>query len=152
DWQGVSADARREGAQALDSVVDQLAGFEAPAAAWEGAILSSRLTDYEPGLLDDACLSGRVAWARLGTRSVKSKANGRRNVPLKSTPISIFPRKSTSIWAQPLAEEPAHVGAKAAKVMKFIHENGASFLDEIVDGTHLIRTQVEEALAELVAV
>ena len=151
DWQGVSADTQREGGQALDSVVDQLAGFEAPAAAWERAILPARLSDYEPGLLDDACLSGRVAWARLGTPSFKPKANGRRNAPLKSTPISLFPRKSTSVWVQPLAEELAPVSARAAKVMDFIHENGASFFDEIADGTHLLRTQVEEALAELVA-
>ena len=33
----------------------------------------------------------------------------------------------------------------------FIRENGASFFDEIVEGTHLLHTQVEEALAELVA-
>src|SRR4029079_4441932 len=39
----------------------------------------------------------------------------------------------------------------AAKVAEFIRENGASFFDEIVDDTHLLRTQVEEALAELVA-
>jgi hypothetical protein len=32
-------------------------GFEAPAAAWEVAILPARMTDYDPALLDDACLS-----------------------------------------------------------------------------------------------
>jgi ATP-dependent Lhr-like helicase len=151
DWQGVSADARREGAQALDAVIEQLAGFEAPAASWEGAILPTRLSGYEPSLLDDACLSGRVSWARLGTPTAKPKANGRRPAPLKSTRISLFPRKSASMWARPGEEEPAHVGARAAKVAEFIRENGASFFDEIVEGTHLLRTQVEEALAELVA-
>src|SRR3990172_2284193 len=35
EWQGVTADGRREGAQALDGVIEQLAGFEAPATAWE---------------------------------------------------------------------------------------------------------------------
>ena len=151
DWQGVSADTQREGAQALDAVVEQLAGFEAPAAAWETAILPARLSDYEPSLLDDACLSGRIAWARLGAPAAKPKANGRRPAPLKSTPISLFPRKSASIWTRPVAEEPAHVSARAAKVAEFIRVNGASFFDEIVDDTHLLRTQVEEALAELVA-
>ena len=151
DWQGISADARREGAQALDAVVEQLAGFEAQAASWEGAILPARLADYEPSLLDDACLSGRISWARLGTPAAKSKANGRRPAPLKSTPISLFLRKSASMWARPGEEEPAHVSARAAKVAEFIRENGASFFDEIVEGTHLLRTQVEEALAELVA-
>jgi ATP-dependent helicase Lhr and Lhr-like helicase len=147
DWQGVSSEARREGGRALDAVIEQLAGFEAPAAAWERAILPARLSDYEPGLLDDACLSGRVAWARLGTPSLKAKANGRRAAPLKTTPISLFPRKSASVWARPLAEELARVSARAAKVMAFIQENGASFFDEIADGTHLLHTQVEEALA-----
>ena len=114
DWQGVSPDAQREGSQALDAVIEQLAGFEAPAAAWEGAILPARMTDYEPGLLDDACLSGRVAWARLGA-AAKPKSKGRRTAPLKSTPITLFPRNTASVWAQPLAEELAHVSARAAE-------------------------------------
>ena len=151
EWQGVSADAQREGAQALDAVVEQLAGFEAPAAAWESAILPARLSNYEPSLLDDACLSGRISWARLGAPGFKPKSSARRPAPLKSTPISLFPRRSASIWARSVADEPTHVSARAAKVAEFIRENGASFFDEIVEGTHLLRTQVEEALAELVA-
>jgi ATP-dependent Lhr-like helicase len=70
---------------------------------------------------------------------------------LKSTPISLFPRKAASVFAPPLADEVAPVSARAAKVAEFIRENGASFFDEIVDGTRLLRTQIEEALAELVA-
>jgi ATP-dependent helicase Lhr and Lhr-like helicase len=151
NWQGVSTDTRREGAQALDAVIEQLAGFEAPAAAWESAILPARLSDYEPSLLDNACLSGRVSWARLGAPAVKPKSSGRRPAPLKSTPISLFPRKTASVWARLIADEPPHVSARAAKVAEFIRKNGASFFDEIVEGTHLLRTQVEEALAELVA-
>ena len=150
DWQGVSTDARREGAKALDAVVEQLAGFEAPAVAWEGSILAARLSGYDPGLLDDACLSGRVAWARLGP-AAKPKSNGRRVAPLKSTPISLFPRKAAAVWTPPRSDESASVSARAAKVAEFIRENGASFFDEIVDGTRLLRTQIEEALAELVA-
>jgi ATP-dependent Lhr-like helicase len=149
DWQGVSPDAQREGSQALDAVIKQLAGFEAPAAAWEGAILPARMTDYEPSMLDDACLSGRVAWARLGA-AAKPKSKGRPGAPLKSTPITLFPRNTASIWARPVAEE-LDASARAHRVAAFIGENGASFFDEIVGGTHLLRTQVEEALAELVA-
>ena len=104
DWQGVSTDARREGAKALDAVVEQLAGFEAPAVAWEGSILTARLSGYDPGLLDDACLSGRVAWARLGP-AAKPKSNGRRVAPLKSTPISLFPRKAAAVWTPPRSDE-----------------------------------------------
>jgi ATP-dependent Lhr-like helicase len=150
EWQGVSTEARREGAKALDAVLEQLAGFEAPAVAWEDSILTARLSDYDPALLDDACLSGRVTWARLGPVA-KPKSNGRRGAPLKSTPISLFPRRASAVFAPPLADEAAPVSARAAKVAEFIRENGASFFDEIVDGTRLLRTQIEEALAELVA-
>jgi ATP-dependent Lhr-like helicase len=151
DWQGVSPDGRREGAQALDAVVEQLAGFEAAAVAWEGSILPARLSNYVPSLLDDACLAGRIAWARLGAPAPKPKSNGRRSVPLKSTPISLFPRRAATVWARAPSDETPQVSARAAKVTAFIADNGASFFDEIVDGTHLLRTQVEEALAELVA-
>jgi ATP-dependent helicase Lhr and Lhr-like helicase len=152
EWQGVSADAKREGSQALDAVIDQLAGFEAQASAWEKAILPSRLSDYEPRLLDDACLSGRVAWARLSAPSTKPKANGRGAAPLKSTPVSLYPRKSATVWMRPIYKEPFTVSTRATKVLEFVQENGASFFDEIADGTRLLRTQLEGALAELVAV
>jgi ATP-dependent Lhr-like helicase len=105
DWQGVSPDGRREGAKALDAVVAQIAGFEAPAVAWEGSILPARLSDYEASLLDDACLAGRIAWARLGAPAPKPKSNGRRSIPLKSTPISLFPRKAAAVWARPPADD-----------------------------------------------
>ncbi len=40
---------------------------------------------------------------------------------------------------------------RAQAVGEFIREHGASFFDEIVAGTGLLRAQAEEALAELVA-
>jgi ATP-dependent Lhr-like helicase len=113
--------------------------------------LPARLSDYEPRLLDESCLTGRAAWARLKAPSAKAKSNSRASAPLKSTPISLFPRKAAAVWDQAVAADPAPVSGKAAKVAKFIGENGASFFDEIVDGTRLLRTEVEEALAELVA-
>ena len=64
-WQHVTADEQREGPEALAATVKQLEGFEAPAGAWESEILAARVTDYEPAWLDDECLAGRVAWARL---------------------------------------------------------------------------------------
>jgi len=44
------------------------------------------------------------------------------------------------------------LGARASFVAEFLRAHGASFFDEIVDATRLMRTQVEDALAELVAV
>jgi ATP-dependent Lhr-like helicase len=48
--------------------------------------------------------------------------------------------------------EAAPITARAQSVADFLKEHGASFYDEIVDGTGLLRTQVEDALAELVVV
>ena len=40
---------------------------------------------------------------------------------------------------------------KAQAVVDYIRENGASFFDELLDGTRLLRSQAEDALSELVA-
>jgi len=42
-------------------------------------------------------------------------------------------------------------GPRAQAVLDFVRQNGASFFDELVQGSGLLRPQVEEALAELVA-
>jgi ATP-dependent Lhr-like helicase len=43
------------------------------------------------------------------------------------------------------------LSGRAQAVVNHLRQHGASFYDEIVEGTGLLRTQVEEALAELVA-
>jgi ATP-dependent Lhr-like helicase len=47
-WQHVDPRTRMAGPKALDAVLAQLEGFEAPAAAWESEILPARLADYDP--------------------------------------------------------------------------------------------------------
>ncbi|MBO0844966.1 MAG: ATP-dependent helicase [Nocardioides sp.] len=62
-WQHV--DRVRHGPRGVDglmTVVDQLAGYAAPASAWESLILPSRVADYEPALLDELTASGEVTW------------------------------------------------------------------------------------------
>jgi ATP-dependent Lhr-like helicase len=46
-------------------VVDQLAGFEIPAAAWGGSVLPARVRGYRREWLDQLTLSGEVVWGRL---------------------------------------------------------------------------------------
>ena len=89
-WQHVTADTRMEGPAALAAAVAQLEGFEAAAAAWEGEILSARIADYEPAWLDDECLAGRVAWARLKPRNVRADGAERSATPVRSTPITLL--------------------------------------------------------------
>ena len=57
-------DERREGEAGLVAVLRQLEGFAGPAAAWEEELLSARIKDYEPSMLDKLCAAGRVVWWR----------------------------------------------------------------------------------------
>ena len=151
DWQRVAADTRMQGPEAVGELVRQLEGFEAPAGAWETEILPARLVEYEPSWLDDHCLVGQITWARLRPRN--GGANGERKVaPVRSTPITLLERRHARLWGSlPAATDAAPLTAPARAVADLLRENGASFFEELVDGTRLLRTQVEDALAELVA-
>ena len=151
-WQHVEPEARMEGPLALQEVVEQLEGFEAPAAAWEKEVLRVRLNGYELAWLDDACRSGRTTWVRLRAGNGRSNGAPRRTGPIKSTPIAVLPRRHVAIW-RALAERdaPPALAGHAETVATFIRQHGASFFPDIVAGTGLLRSQVEDALAELAA-
>jgi ATP-dependent helicase Lhr and Lhr-like helicase len=152
DWQRVTADARTAGPDAVEVIAGQLEGFEAPAGAWETEILPVRLAGYEPAWLDDLCLAGRIAWARLRPRNGRPDGSERSAAPVRTTPITLLARRHAPLWAAlSQTAEPVHPGSRAQAVADCIREQGASFFDELVDGTGLLRAQVEEALAELVA-
>ncbi|MGH8713305.1 MAG: DEAD/DEAH box helicase, partial [Casimicrobiaceae bacterium] len=76
-WQHATPSEQQQGPDALDAIIAQLQGFEAPAAAWESEILPARLEDYEFTWLDDLCLSGRVIWTRLSHNAASGTASGR---------------------------------------------------------------------------
>ena len=146
-----------EGPEAIDTIVGQLEGFEAPAGSWESEILPARLAGYEPAWLDDRCLAGQLTWARLRPRTIAT-GSGRTNggegrpAPVRTTPITLLARRHAAHWAALSAgADPGHPGGRAQAVADYIREHGASFFDELVDGTGLLRSEVEEALAELVA-
>jgi ATP-dependent Lhr-like helicase len=149
DWQRVAPGTRMEGPDALDAVVGQLEGFEAAAGAWESEILPARLKGYDPGWLDERCLAGRITWARLRPLP----GNGERGAsPVRTTPIALLPRRHAAQWtALSAAGEEVQPSGRAQAVAEAIRAQGASFFDELVQSTGLLAPQVEEALAELVA-
>ena len=151
-WQRVANDARMEGPDALDEVVGQLEGFGAPAGAWETEILPARLIGYEPAWLDDRCLAGRVTWTRLGPRNGRPSGSERRAAPVRTTPITLVERRHAPLWASLTAKADAvQPSPRAQQVVDFLGQHGASFFDEMAGGSGLLRSQLEEALAELVA-
>ena len=149
EWQRVTPEGRMEGPDAVGAILAQLEGFEAPASAWETEILPTRIGEYEPAWLDEQCQSGRFLWNRLAPR--KSDPD-RKSAPVRATPITLLARRNARIWTS-LTEptDPGNLSSKARAVADFIQTHGASFFDEIADGSGLLPTQAEEALAELVA-
>ena len=149
-WQHVEPDERLSGPESLEQLLRQLEGVSAPAAAWEGEILPARLAQYDPVWLDALCLSGRYVWGRFGAIDPAS-SQGR---PIRSTPIALPQRQNLSSWTKPGATGGRCADAAssdARKLFERLRERGASFFDELVRDTGLLRTQVETGLAELVA-
>ncbi|WP_368564006.1 DEAD/DEAH box helicase [Pseudoxanthomonas sp. UTMC 1351] len=150
DWQRVSESTRVSGPEALSGVLAQLEGFEAPAATWEMELLPTRVKDYAISWLDDLCTAGRTMWTRL--RPNVGDSSARSGGSLRSTPILLLPRRTASLWTRlaPTSSEEGGVSSRAQRVADYLAQHGASFFDEIADGAHLLRTELEDALAELV--
>jgi ATP-dependent Lhr-like helicase len=150
-WQHVSEETRLEGAGALPATLAVLEGFEAPANAWETELLPARVAKYEPAWLDAQCLSGQHTWARLVP---PRSANGRENpaTPVRSTPIVLIERRSVPRWRSltgPVRN--ARPSPQAQAVYDCLGKRGALFFEELAEAARLLRSQAEDALAELAA-
>ncbi|MCA9848312.1 MAG: ATP-dependent DNA helicase, partial [Dehalococcoidia bacterium] len=92
-WQHLDPRTHLEGRGGLRLAIERLAGFEAPASAWESDLLSSRLAEYHASWLDELCLGGEVAWARLSMRRADSE--GRLgSAATRATPVTLMPRST----------------------------------------------------------
>ncbi|HJR72812.1 MAG TPA: DEAD/DEAH box helicase [Luteimonas sp.] len=152
DWQRVGRDARVSGPEALAGVLAQLEGFEAPAASWEAELLPSRVKDYSISWLDDLCTAGRMQWTRLRA-SAGDTSGTRGSTPVRATPIVLLSRRNAASWTRLAPEAAADdtLSSRPQRVADYLAEHGASFFDELTVGANLLRTELEDALAELVA-
>lgn len=145
-WQRVRPDSRGEGPDALAAMLEQLEGFESAASAWEGDLLPSRIQAYDPAWLDALCQSGRYVWVRL-TPAQSAMAT------VKASPIALLQRRRVAAWRaiSPATSEMAELTGGARRVYEALKTHGASFFEELTDHSGLLKTQTENALAELVA-
>ncbi len=158
-WQHLETGARLHGRRGLAAVLEQLQGFEAAASAWEGELLPARVADYAPAMLDELCLAGEFAWARISPRKSRAAAGGgpARVTPNRNSPITFF-RRADAAWLlraagwQPPAERNGNLrlSPAAAQVLARLDRRGASFFADLA-GDGLVASQVEDALWELVA-
>ena len=150
-----------DGQSALQRSMSKLDGLSAPATLWESDILPARVDAYDPAWLDVMCISGRLMWGRLQRPLVKA-ANEvvRKSGPIKSTPITLMSRANQDLWASLAlmqsnalnqAISAVKVSATAEKIMTDLERYGASFFDQMSHRTGLLRSQLEQGLAELVS-
>jgi ATP-dependent Lhr-like helicase len=153
-WQRVAMegqDDRREGEAGLLAVLRELEGFAVPAGAWERDILPLRVKNYLPSDLDKLCAAGRIVWYRPveQTGSEISPAAG----PVRSTPITLVEREALAHWQRDGDELSAeeYLSPRAQRILDSLREHGASFFDDLVHDTGLLRSEVELGLGELVS-
>ena len=144
-WQRVEPGRRVGGLEGLAGVLEQLDGFELPAGAWESDVLSTRCEDYDPALLDTLCLTGRVGWGRLSAEGTRAAG------PIRSTPIALFLREHAALQVERTDTPQEAASEYSRRVLAVLRARGASFFHELVAGSGLLATQVEQALGELAA-
>jgi ATP-dependent Lhr-like helicase len=147
EWQHTTPGTKLNGPDALSAVLHQLEGYEAAAGAWESELLASRITDYSSRWLDELCRAGRIGWNRL-------RSGGGSSGPVRATPIVLLPRRQLPIWtslADRNQEQDALLSSRAQAVADALAAHGALFFDELIDAAHLLRTELEDALGELVS-
>ncbi|NNG15808.1 MAG: DEAD/DEAH box helicase [Gemmatimonadales bacterium] len=156
-WQKIDPNHRATGPEGLAGIVTQLDGYECAAGAWERDVLPSRMDDYDPDMLDTLSLTGRVMWSRLSPPARSRGESGQAGPagaggPIRSTPIALFLREHAASWlALARPRDVVALGAQASQVLAALDRKGAVFFQELVDEAGLLATQVEQALAELVA-
>ena len=163
-WQHVAPTTRLHGEPGLQTVLEQLAGFEAAASAWESHVLRSRIADYRPDTLDYLCLRGIITWGRLtpptpdhNLLDVKQK---RRVIPTSLAPISLFPRNDAN-WLLSLGRKgpkglqawlPENLSGVAQTVYHYLSQRGASFFADVTHDTNQLQAEVEQGLWELASI
>ncbi|MGE3773279.1 MAG: ATP-dependent DNA helicase, partial [Gammaproteobacteria bacterium] len=148
EWHYLAQDTQVDGVPATKRVIELLSGVEAPAASWEAALLPARIGDYLPSHLDQLLATGVATWARLQPREPLA---GRHVGSLRATPLCVLPRAELALWTAGADRPPPAPSASAQRVLDHLRAHGASFFEDLVGELGLLRTQLEQLLAELVA-
>jgi ATP-dependent Lhr-like helicase len=123
--------------------VTQLAGFHAPAEAWERHILPSRVEGFRKSWLDELAFSGEIAWGRLW---------GSGECAARSIPVALLPRADLGTWMSLSdAGDVTDLAGDARAVLDLLEARGPSFQQEIARASGLLPVQLDDALAILAA-
>ena len=136
EWQSVAPGTQVDGSAGLADILAQLAGFPAPASAWESFILPARITDYRPGMLDELLSAGEVLIAGSGALTGHDGW------------VAFYPAEDAQLLA--LQSSDYRPTETARSVLEVLERGGAWFPDAVsaqLDGVSL--PDVRDALWEL---
>ena len=145
-WHHVDPEHRMEGVAALVGILEALEGFEAPVTAWEDAILPARLKRYSPTWIDELCLSGEIAWARVAAPAENGAVRG---PATRITPVALLFRENLGMYPQRPPDQLPLSGV-ARDLLERFQQRGACFFQELVQSVRQLPSDVEDALGELV--
>ena len=151
-WHHVDPEYRVEGPMGLTALLDLLEGYQAPASAWENHLLPTRMNRYNRGWLDQLCLSGQVAWARLHPPS--NGVGSRRGNTSHTLPMSLVFRENLPFHlsnGQESLSGTVKLSGPAEHILEILEGRGACFFQELVQQTRQLESNVRQGLAELVA-
>lgn len=157
--QGALPGHHRSGADGLYEAVSQLQGFDLPAGVWESDVLPLRVDNYQPGLLDQLCLSGEAGWGRLDPPGRRPNSSRPMSSMTRAIPVSLFLREDFA-WlagAGPSGTESSEtpdvdpLSASAREVLDLLFQEKALFSSDIAQRLKLLPSQLHELLGELAA-
>jgi ATP-dependent Lhr-like helicase len=118
-WHGIGS--ARRGLEALLDAVEQLQGAPVPFSVLERDVLSARIADYEPGMLDTLIAAGEVVWS--GVEPLGDR-DGRIALYLTDHFARLGPSGS-----------PVVVEGRAGDILTYLRSHGASFFVAVHEGT-----------------
>ncbi len=158
------------GAGGLLKAVALLEGVEAPAAAWEQALLPARVQGDVASLLEQACWRGEVAWGRLTLREPKAvgpRRGAEVEAPSRKAPslsrvatLSFFRRARMDALLAAARPDlsgdgepwlPEDLEGATLDVGRALIRRGACFFQDLLTTTRRAPEEVEDALWELLA-
>ena len=125
-WHGIGS--MRRGADALLDAIEQLQGAPLTASVLEREILPSRVSDYQPAMLDALMAAGEVVW--VGVEPLGDR-DGR---------IALYLTDHFATLKGPVTrrlddKSQATPRARSADILEYLREHGASFFAAIHQGT-----------------